>query len=83
MFDAAPRWFLMISVIALISCLPLVVAIEKRLTVVETSMAIMEKSNKEHARRIVLVLDRLDDSVDRLAQSVAGLKAEVTNIKEK
>lgn len=77
--EEAPSWFLRIAVVAMCSCLPLILVTERRLTVVEAKQEALEGSN----HRLILVLDRLDESVDALNATTASLKVEIRNIKER
>jgi hypothetical protein len=77
--ENAPRWFLTVAVVALVAVLPLLVSQESRMTKLETNMTAVRESNA----RLIFVLDRLDNSVDSLNATVASLKVEIKNIKER
>lgn len=83
MLDQAPKWFLIIAIVSIVSILPLLISQEKRMTILETQLQAIQKNKIEDDRRLLVVLDRLDDSVNNLNLTVASLKTEVENIKEK
>lgn len=78
-----PRWFLVIALSALVTIVPWLLVQERRMTIVETHLETMDKARRDDQERVVLLLDRLDGSVGKLAESVASLNTEVKYIKEK
>lgn len=78
MFENTPRWFLQVAITAVIATLPFIISQSNRITALETEM----KASRISEQRIITVLDRIDGSVGKLAESVSSLKTEVKNIKE-
>lgn len=82
MWDNAPRWFLTVAIVAILAVLPLLISQERRMTVVETQITELKVASKEDSVRLLVVLDRLNEAVGKLNETVASLQTEVNYIKE-
>lgn len=81
--EKAPRWFLAVALVSLISVLPLLVSQSNRLAILETQVEAIGDQRRDDNERIITLLDRLNITTLGLTETVASLKTEVKNIKER
>lgn len=81
--EKAPRWFLAVALVSLISVLPLLVSQSNRLAILETQVEAIGDQRRDDNERIITLLDRLNNTTLGLTETVASLKTEVKNIKER